>query len=73
MRRLYRRYGFDEPYERLKALTRGNSLFATDVAAFVRSLGLPTDAEAGLLALTPARYVGLAAQLVTVGRGTAAR
>jgi adenylosuccinate lyase len=38
------------------------------VHEFVRSLGLPAKAEARLLALTPASYVGLAPELVTVGR-----
>ncbi len=39
-----------------------------DVRRFVRSLGLPEEAEARLLGLTPAGYVGLAAALVAVGR-----
>jgi adenylosuccinate lyase len=63
-----RRYGLPEPYEQLKALTRGRSVAAADVHAFVRTLGLPAEAEARLLALTPARYLGLAAELVSLGR-----
>jgi adenylosuccinate lyase len=59
-----RRYGLPEPYERLKALTRGSSIGPEEVRLFVRSLGLPADAEARLLALTPGGYVGLAAELV---------
>jgi adenylosuccinate lyase len=64
-----RRYGLPEPYEQLKALTRGRdqALSAEDVRAFVRTLGLPAEAEARLLALTPATYVGLAAELARPG------
>jgi adenylosuccinate lyase len=59
-----RRYGLPEPYERLKELTRGARITADDVKHFVAGLGLPADAEARLLALTPAGYTGLAADLV---------
>jgi adenylosuccinate lyase len=59
-----RRYGYDEPYERLKDLTRGASVGRDEVRAFVTGLGLPAEAEARLLALTPAGYVGLAPDLV---------
>jgi adenylosuccinate lyase len=65
-----RRYGLPEPYERLKALTRGRQFGADEVKAFVAGLGLPADAEARLMELTPAGYVGLAAELVAVGRRT---
>ncbi|MGH9114632.1 MAG: adenylosuccinate lyase, partial [Acidimicrobiales bacterium] len=63
-----RRHGLPEPYERLKELTRGQAVTAEDVRKFVSGLGLPADVEARLEALTPARYVGLAARLVEVGR-----
>jgi adenylosuccinate lyase len=63
-----RRYGRPEPYEQLKALTRGRIVSADEVHRFICSLGLPAPAEARLLALTPAGYVGLAAELVKVGR-----
>jgi adenylosuccinate lyase len=63
-----RRYGSPEPYEQLKTLSRGQSLSAEAVRGFVLSLGLPADAEHRLLALTPATYVGLAAELVQLGR-----
>jgi adenylosuccinate lyase len=59
-----RRYGLPQPYERLKELTRGSRISAADVAVFVRGLGLPSDAEARLVALTPSTYTGLAAELV---------
>ena len=63
-----RRYGLPDPYERLKDLTRGQAVSADDVRRFVLGLGLPQEAEARLLSLTPSGYVGLAAALVAVGR-----
>jgi adenylosuccinate lyase len=63
-----RRYGLPEPYEQLKALTRGQVISADDVGSFVRRLGLPAAAASRLLALTPGGYVGLAAQLVRASR-----
>jgi adenylosuccinate lyase len=59
-----RRYGLPQPYERLKELTRGATIGPTEMATFIRALGLPPEAEARLLALTPATYTGLAAELV---------
>ncbi|MBA1145483.1 adenylosuccinate lyase [Ectothiorhodospiraceae bacterium WFHF3C12] len=58
-----RRYGIDEPYEKLKALTRGKRVDQAALQAFLRDLDLPADAEAKLMALTPATYTGLAARL----------
>ena len=68
-----RRYGLPEPYERLKDLTRGNAVGEQDVRRFVRGLGLPAEAEAALLDLSPAGYVGLASSLVEAGRRPADR
>ncbi|CCH77667.1 Adenylosuccinate lyase [Nostocoides japonicum T1-X7] len=56
--------GMDQPYERLKELTRGRRITGDDLREFVRGLGLPPDVEARLLALTPQTYVGLAPVLV---------
>lgn len=56
--------GMENPYERLKDLTRGRRIGAQDVAVFIRTLGLPSDVEERLLALTPASYTGLAEELV---------
>jgi adenylosuccinate lyase len=56
--------GMDAPYERLKELTRGRRITGEDLREFVRDLGLPTDVEDRLLAMTPASYVGLAPVLV---------
>ena len=59
-----RRYGLPEPYEQLKALTRGQTGMTREaLAAFIDGLALPDDAKARLRALTPAGYIGLAAQL----------
>jgi len=57
-------HGLEQPYERLKELTRGRRIDAGTLRAFVESLGLPDDARDRLLALTPATYTGLAPQLV---------
>lgn len=60
-----RRYGIAEPYEKLKALTRGKRVDQAGLQAFVDSLDLPEAARAELKALTPARYTGLAAHLAS--------
>ncbi len=56
--------GMDEPYERLKELTRGRRVGHAELVGFVRGLGLPADVEERLTALTPQTYVGLAPALV---------
>ncbi|ACQ82217.1 adenylosuccinate lyase [Beutenbergia cavernae DSM 12333] len=56
--------GMADPYERLKDLTRGQRVDGARMREFVSGLGLPDDVAARLLALTPAAYTGLAAQLV---------
>ena len=56
--------GLDDPYERLKDLTRGRRVDADRMREFVGSLGLSDEAEQRLLALTPARYTGIASRLV---------
>ncbi len=56
--------GMDNPYERLKELTRGRRVGQAELAVFIGSLGLPADVEARLLELTPGGYVGLAPLLV---------
>ena len=54
----------ENPYERLKELTRGRRITGDDLREFVSSLGLPPEVEKRLLELTPQTYVGLAPQLV---------
>jgi adenylosuccinate lyase len=56
--------GMEEPYERLKELTRGRRITGDDLRAFVAGLGLPDDVAARLSAMTPATYTGAAPQLV---------
>ncbi|WP_277453089.1 adenylosuccinate lyase [Janibacter sp. DB-40] len=58
--------GMDEPYERLKELTRGRRIGQPDLVEFVRGLGLPADVEERLAALTPQTYIGLAPSLVDI-------
>jgi adenylosuccinate lyase len=58
-----RRYGVPEPYEKLKALTRGRAITREALHEFVRALAIPDDAKNALLALTPATYVGKAGEL----------
>jgi len=58
-----RRYGLPQPYEQLKALTRGKGIDADSLRAFIQGLDLPEDPKAYLLQLTPRSYVGLAASL----------
>ncbi|AHF04421.1 adenylosuccinate lyase [Marichromatium purpuratum 984] len=58
-----RRYGVDKPYEKLKALTRGQRIGPEALAEFVDGLEIPETAKAELKALTPASYLGDAIQL----------
>jgi adenylosuccinate lyase len=58
-----RRHGLPEPYEQLKALTRGRGITRDSLREFIAGLALPDDAKARLLALTPAGYIGLAEPL----------
>nr|WP_231917755.1 adenylosuccinate lyase [Microbacterium pygmaeum] len=53
-----------DPYALLKDLTRGRRVGAPELADFVNGLDIGDAAKARLLALTPATYIGLAAQLV---------
>ena len=58
-----RRYGLPQPYEQLKALTRGKGITEEALREFIQGLELPDEPKARLLAMTPRTYVGLAAQL----------
>jgi adenylosuccinate lyase len=59
-----RKYGITDAYEQLKELTRGKGgIDRESMQAFIRGLKLPQHEIDALLALTPARYVGLAASL----------
>ncbi len=63
-----RRYGVANPYERLKALTRGTGISRDDLQAFIATLPIPVAERDRLLALTPATYVGDAVQLARAVR-----
>jgi adenylosuccinate lyase len=58
-----RRHGIANPYEQLKALTRGKAITREALQAFVRQLAIPPAERERLLALTPASYIGQAAAL----------
>jgi adenylosuccinate lyase len=61
---MMRRYGVPNPYEQLKALTRGVSGTTREsLHAFIDGLAMPPEAKARLKALTPATYTGMAAEL----------
>lgn len=53
-----RRYNIEEPYEKLKALTRGQSITKDTLSAFIDTLEIPDEAKEQLRALTPASYIG---------------
>ena len=60
-----RRYDVPEPYEKLKALTRGRAAMdAQTLRDFVNSLPIPKEAQESLAALTPQAYIGNAADTV---------
>ena len=63
VQQVMRRHGVADAYDKLKAVSRGKRLERRQLAAFVKALPLPPEAKKRLLALTPARYTGLAAEL----------
>jgi adenylosuccinate lyase len=63
VQQVMRRYGVPEAYEKLKAISRGRRLDRGALARFIRGLAIPPEAKKRLLALTPAKYTGLAADL----------
>ena len=58
-----RRYGVENPYEKLKSLTRGKTIDAKILADFISSLEIPQEAKEELLKLTPSNYIGEAIKL----------
>ena len=63
VRQVMRRHGVPDAYEKLKAISRGKRLERRQLVQFVKELPIPAEAKKRLLALTPARYTGLAAEL----------
>ena len=58
-----RRYGIENPYEKLKELTRGKTIDAEIIKDFISSLEIPSEAKDELYKLTPANYIGDAIKL----------
>ena len=58
-----RRHGLPNPYEQLKALTRGKDVTRESLAAFIDGLALPMDERERLKAMSPGNYIGRAAEL----------
>ncbi|HLU80214.1 MAG TPA: adenylosuccinate lyase [Burkholderiaceae bacterium] len=58
-----RRYGLPQPYEQLKALTRGKGITQEALTGFIQGLDLPEEPKQRLLNMTPRSYVGLAVEL----------
>ncbi|MFT5452286.1 MAG: adenylosuccinate lyase [Enterobacterales bacterium] len=57
-----RRYAIEKPYEKLKELTRGKRINSADLAVFIDTLELPDHVKAEMKRLTPASYIGNAAE-----------
>lgn len=62
------RPGMERPYEKVKELMRGHQIAQEDVERFIDSLDFDSETAARLKTLTPATYVGVAAQLVDFDR-----
>ena len=60
-----RRYGIPEPYEKLKALTRGQAVTRELLIEFIGTLEIPAEERQRLLDLTPQTYTGLASKLAS--------
>jgi adenylosuccinate lyase len=58
-----RRYGIENPYEKLKELTRGKGISRVALQAFIQNLEIPDAEKIRLMQMTPANYVGIAEQL----------
>ena len=58
-----RRFGLPQPYEQLKKFTRGEAMTRELMQGFIAGLDLPETEKERLLAMTPASYVGKAAEL----------
>ena len=59
---LMRRYGIEQPYEKLKALTRGQRVDQNGMQTFIDGLDLPEEVKQALKAMTPASYIGNASE-----------
>ncbi len=57
-----RRYGIENPYEKLKELTRGKSINKESIISFINNLDIPESEKQRLLELSPSTYTGNASQ-----------
>jgi len=60
---ILRAAGLDDPYEKLRAASRGRALGLPELHAWIETLDVPADVKRRLLDLRPSRYVGLSAEL----------
>lgn len=60
---ILRRFGVDQPYEKLKSLTRGHKMTKTILHQFIAELDVPTEVKQQLYELTPSNYLGYASDL----------
>jgi adenylosuccinate lyase len=63
VQQVMRRHGVPDAYEKLKAISRGRRVDRVALTRFIRGLAIPPEAKKRLLALTPAKYTGLASEL----------
>ncbi|MCT4591962.1 MAG: adenylosuccinate lyase [Candidatus Gracilibacteria bacterium] len=61
---IMRKYGVENPYDKLKSLTRGKRMSLEDFYAFVDTLEIPNNEKVKLKDLTPDKYIGLSEELV---------
>jgi len=61
---IMRKHGIAEPYEKLKVMTRGESLNQERIVSMLNELDLPQAVKKDILSLTPANYIGEAQRLV---------
>ena len=59
-----RKHGHTNPYDKLKEITRGKAIGEEEIKAFTASVDIPEEDKIRLLALTPQKYIGIAAELV---------
>ena len=58
-----RRYGIENPYEKLKELTRGKGISRAGLQDFIKTLDIPAAEKERLMQMTPANYIGIANEL----------
>lgn len=61
-----RKSGIENPYEQLKAMTRGRRISADEMRAFIENLPIPAADKTRLRQLSPETYIGLAEKLATL-------